>query len=120
MNISELLITILIAFGVGKISEHQSPKYYDLETIDGNVYNIKVEKKSRYACPLHCKADHYHHVIIVEDQMNLTTDFYNLFGFGSDNIYINSYEVVDLEEVKTNKDKKRSGLKTFDVQTYLP
>jgi hypothetical protein len=61
MNISELLITLLITFGIGKISEYQSPRYYDLETIDGNVYNIKVEKKSKYACPLHCKADHYHY-----------------------------------------------------------
>ena len=52
--------------------------------------------------------------------MNLANNFYNLFGFGTDDIYINSYEVVDLEEVKTNNDKKRSGLKTFEVQTYLP
>ena len=120
MNISELLITVLIAFGIGKISEHQSPRYYDLETIDGNVYNIKVEKKSKYACPSYCKADHYHHVIIVEDKMNLTSDFYNLFGFDSDNVYINSYEVANLEEVNIHDDKKRSKLKTLDVQTYLP
>ena len=120
MNISELLITVLIAFGIGKISEHQSPRYYDLETIDGNVYSIIVERKSKYACPLYCKADHYHNVIIVEDKMNLTSDFYNLFGFGSDNVYINSYEVANLEEVKTNDDKKRAKLKRLDVQTYLP
>ena len=120
MNITELLLTLLITFSIGKISEYQSPRYYDLETVGGNVYNIKIEKKSKYACPLYCKADHYHHVIIVEDKMNLTSDFYNLFGFGSDNVYINSYEVANLEEVKTHDDKKRTKLKTLDVQTYLP
>ena len=120
MNITELLVTVLITFTIGKISEYQSPRYYNLETINGNVYNIKVEKQSKYACPLHCKADHYHNVIIVEDEINLHTDVYNIFGFGSDNVYINSYEVIDLAEVEINNKKERSKLKRFDVQTYLP
>ena len=39
MNIPEMIMTILISIGIGKFSEYQSPKYYELETVDGNVYN---------------------------------------------------------------------------------
>ena len=44
MNIAEMIMTVLITVGIGKFSEYQSPKYYELETIDGNVYNVKIEK----------------------------------------------------------------------------
>jgi len=120
MSITELLLTVLISLGIGKISEHQSPRYYDIETIDGSMYSIKIEKRTKYACPVHCRTDHYHNVIIEEDKINLTSNSYNLFGFGGEIVYINSYEVVNLEEVKINENKKHSGLKTFNVQTYLP
>jgi len=120
MNIPEMLLTILIAFGIGKISEYQSPKYYDLETVNGNVYSVKVEKKSAYACPLHCKAEHYHNVIISEDSIESDDYFYSLLGLGSEQMYINSHEVIDLVEVNINKDKKKSELKMLNVQTYLP
>ena len=69
MNIPEMIMTILISIGIGKFSEYQSPKYYELETVDGNVYNVKVEKNHKYACPLHCKADHYHNVILTENDI---------------------------------------------------
>ena len=120
MNIPEMLITILIAFGVGKISEYQSPKYYELETINGSVYSVKIEKKSSYACPLYCKADHYHNVMILEDTSDSDNDFYSLLGLGGDEMYINSHEIVDFVEVDLNKNKKRSELKMLNVQTYLP
>ena len=70
MNIPEMIMTILISIGIGKFSEYQSPKYYELETVDGNVYNVKVEKNHKYACPLHCKADHYHNVILTENEID--------------------------------------------------
>ena len=120
MNIPEMLLTILVVFGIGKISEHQSPKYYELETINGNLYAVKVEKKTTYACPLHCKAEHYHNVIVSEKKVESDDYFYSLLGLGSEQMYINSYEVVDFVEVDLNKDKKKSELKMLNIQTYLP
>ena len=75
MNIPEMIMTILITVGIGKFSEYQSPKYYELETVDGNVYNVKVEKNHKYACPLHCKADHYHNVILTGSKEAMSANY---------------------------------------------
>ena len=120
MNIPEMIMTILISFGIGKFSEYQSPKYYELETVDGNVYNVKVEKNHKYACPLHCKADHYHNVILTENDIDYSNGSYVLMGLGQETVYINSYEVADYSKINTKKDKKKSEIKPFNVQTYLP
>ena len=120
MNIPEMIMTILITIGIGKFSEYQSPKYYELETVDGNVYSVKVEKKHKYACPLHCKAAHYHNVILTDDDIDYSNGSYVLMGLGSEDVYINSYEVAEYVKVDLNKGKKRTELKTLNVQTYLP
>ena len=46
--------------------------------------------------------------------------FYNIKGFESDESYLNSYAVMDVEEIKINNKKKQQELKKIDVQTYLP
>ena len=120
MNIPEMIMTILITIGIGKFSEYQSPKYYELETVNGNVYSVKVEKNHKYACPLHCKADHYHNVILTDDDIDYSNGSYVLMGLGSDDVYINSYGVAEYAKVDLNKGKKRTELKTLNVQTYLP
>ena len=40
----EIIMSVLIAFGVGKYSEITGPKYYELATEDGKVYNVKIQK----------------------------------------------------------------------------
>ena len=41
-------------------------------------------------------------------------------GLGSEDMYINSYEVAEYEQISLNKGKKRTELKPLNVQTYLP
>jgi len=120
MNIMEMIMTIIITIGIGKFSEYQSPKYYELETVDGSVYSVKVEKNHKYACPLYCKADHYHNVILTDKDIDYTNGSYVLMGLGSEDMYINSYEVAEYEQISLNKGKKRTELKPLNVQTYLP
>ena len=120
MNIAEMIMTVLITVGIGKFSEYQSPKYYELETIDGNVYNVKIEKNHKYACPLRCKADHYHNVILTENDIDYSNGSYVLMGLGEETLFINSYEVADYVKINTKKNKKKSQVKPFNVQTYLP
>ena len=117
----DFIITIILAFGIGKISDINSPKHYDLITSEGKTVNVLIEKNARYACPLHCASDHYHKTIKLEtdDADKRENDiFYVLYGFGSESIYLNSYEVVDLHKVDTNK--KPQKIENINVQTYLP
>ena len=114
----DIIITIIIALGIGKISDINAPKHYDLITSEGKTVNVLIEKNARYACPLHCGSDHYHKTIKSEGDVNGKDIFYTLYGFGSKNIHLNSYEVVDLYKVETNK--KPQKIENINVQTYLP
>jgi len=120
MITKEIIMTILIAFGVGKYSELTGPKYYELATEDGKVYNVKVHKNTKYACPLHCDVDHYHKVLMVDEDEALEVDSYNIVGYGKDQMYINSYAVSNIHQIDLNDGKEPTKLKKFNVQTYLP
>ena len=117
----ELLMTLLIAFGIGKYSESKAPKYYEIITEEGKSYNIQVDKEQKYACPLYCGADHYHRALLLDERdIEEFLDFYNIEGFQNDNFHLNSYAVIDVEEINLDTGKKKQELKKIDVQTYLP
>ena len=116
----ELIMTLLIVFGVGKYSESKAPKYYEIITEEGKSYNIQIDKKQKYACPLHCGADHYHKALIVGKKVGEISDFYNIEGFDGEDFYLNSYVVIDTEEIIMDTGKKQQELKKLNVQTYLP
>ena len=116
----ELILTVLIALGIGKYSESQSPRYYEMITETGKIYNIKVDKKSKYACPLHCAVDHYHQVLILDDNILHNTDYYTIKKNDRDDIYVNAHNIVEVNEIATNKNNKGKKLKKINIQTYLP
>ena len=99
----ELIMTLLIVFGIGKYSESKSPKYYDIVTEEGKTINIMVHKNSKNPCPTHCEADHYHRTVISNDRITYDNIFYTLSGFNSNDLIINSYEVVDVIKIEINK-----------------
>ena len=41
-------------------------------------------------------------------------------GLGEETLFINSYEVANYVKINTKKNKKKSQVKPFNVQTYLP
>ena len=113
----ELIMTLLVVFGIGKYSELNSPKYYELITEDGKTHKIKIDKNS-YACPLSCLADHFHYAILL-DEDEQSVDVYNVERIRGDDIFLNSYAVITSEEIKKKKSKNKK-LKKLDIQTYLP
>lgn len=116
----ELIMTLLIVFGIGKYSESKAPKYYEIITEQGKSYNIQIDKEQKYACPLHCGADHYHRALLLDKEVEDFLDFYNIEGFETDHFYLNSYAVIDAEQINMDSGKKKQELKKLDVQTYLP
>ena len=116
----ELVMTLLIVLGIGKYSESKAPSYYEIITEGGKSYNVQIDKEQKYACPLHCGADHYHRALVLDEEVEEFFDFYNIKGFDSDDSYLNSYAVIDVEEIKIDNGKKKQELKKLNVQTYLP
>jgi len=116
----ELIMTLLIVFGIGKYSESKAPKYYEIITEEGKSHNIRIDTDQKYACPLHCGADHYHQALILKEEVQELLDFYTIEGFETDDFYLNSYAVIDLEEIIMDSGKKHQELKPLDAQTYLP
>ena len=116
--IKDLIFPVIVALAIGKISELKSPKYYDIVTENGKTINIMVHNNSKNPCPTHCEADHYHRTVISNDRITYDNIFYTLSGFNSDDLIINSYEVVDLIKIEMNK--KPQKLENISVQTYLP
>ena len=114
----DLIITLILALGIGKISDIHSAKNYDLITSEGKTMNISIEKNAKYACPIHCGSDHYHKAVMSDHKINESDIFYTLYGFGSSNVYLNSYEIVDLNKVESKK--KPQKIENINVQTYLP
>ena len=114
----DLIITLILALGVSKISDIHSPKNYDLITSEGKTINISIEKNARYACPVHCASDHYHKTITSGDDIDGSEIFYTLYGLGSEDVHLNSYEVVDLYRAASKK--KPQKIENINVQTYLP
>lgn len=116
--LKDILIPVIIAIGIGKISELQSPKYYDIITDDGKVVNIMVNKNMKHACPAHCAISHYHKTLLLENRIEYNNLFYILSGFKDEEISINSYKVVEMNEVRLSK--KPQKIENISVQTYLP
>jgi len=116
----ELLMTLLIVVGIGKYSEAKAPKYYEMITEDGKTHSIQIDKAQIDVCPLHCGANHYHRALLIDKEIGLFLDFYNIEGFENEGSYLNSYAIIDFEEIKMKKRTKHQELKKIDVQTYLP
>ena len=116
----ELIMTLLIVFGIGKYSESKAPKYYEIITSEGKSHNIQIDKEQKYACPLHCGAEHYHKALIKDKEVQEFLDYYTIKGFETDSFYLNSYAVIDSEEIIMTSENKHQELKPLNVQTYLP
>ena len=117
---AELIISLLIALGVGQYSKHVSPDYYIMITENGKEYNIKVDSNQKFACPIHCAADHYHNINITDNIEELDFYHYYIVEAESDKVYINNELISETIYVDKKKNSKPTKLKMFNVQAYLP
>ena len=116
----ELIMSIVFVLGIGKYSESKAPKLYQMITEDGKTHNVQVEKNQKNVCPLHCGADHYHRALLLDNDIDIFLEIYTLENFLDNDSYLNSYAIIDLEEVIVEKNRNPQELKKIDVQTYLP
>ena len=117
---TEFLLSLLLALGIGKYSNHVSPDYYTMITEQGKEYNLKVDTKHNRPCPIHCGADHFHSVLLLDGNSEADYYHYHIVGFESNNVIVNSESIVDIESVDMSNKEKPEKLKMINVQTYLP
>ena len=61
-QLTEIIITVLMVMGIGRISESIQPKQYYAILETGKIMQIEVGLFNRYACPKKCSIVHFHRV----------------------------------------------------------
>ena len=117
---TEFLLSLLLALGIGKYSNHVSPDYYTMITEEGKEYNIRIDSKHNRPCPIHCSVDHYHSVVVADSISEVDLYHYFMIGYESSDVYVNSESIVEIHNIDMSKNDKPEKLKMFNVQTYLP
>ena len=103
-----MIFAVLLFFGVGKYSEYNDPKYYEMLDVNGQTHYVQVTKDKDFSCPSHCSINHYHKALIKTENM-VETNNYFIKNFGKNKMKLNSYDIVYFESIKRNK-KSRSQL----------
>tara|TARA_Y100000588_G_C13777204_1_gene720739 strand:+ start:23 stop:409 length:387 start_codon:yes stop_codon:yes gene_type:complete len=111
-QITELILTVLMVMGIGKISETIQPKQYYAVLESGKIMQVEVSRFNRYACPKNCSIGHFHRVHVSKDhQLNhpesiqmMVEDEKKLLPLSIEN-----HKIVDFFEIKTEKNKKKKG-----------
>ena len=58
------IVLIIMASSIGIFHDTNKPTEYELQMEDGTNTHLVLQKNSKYACPLYCGVDHYHHAVI--------------------------------------------------------
>ena len=67
-QITEIILTVLMVMGIGRISETIQPKQYYAILETGKIMQIEVSRFNRYACPKKCSIAHFHRVHVCRDE----------------------------------------------------
>ena len=65
---SETVIIIIMAAGIGLYLDTNKPTQYELNMEDGTQTEVVLQKNSSYACPLYCAAEHIHIAVTCKDK----------------------------------------------------
>ena len=109
---SETIIILLAAFGIGFYNEANGPAQYELELEDGNKASVIIKKNGKYSCPSYCDVQHSHVVELCSD--GCTKHHHNKYihNFNADKVTasINKMKYCDhdingLKKISLNKKK---------------
>ena len=106
----DMIFTVLLFFGIGKYSELNDPKYYEMMDANGQIHYVQITKEKNFSCPAHCSINHYHKTLIKTNDM-IETNNYFINNFGNNEMKLNSYEIVYFETIKRDKKPGKSILK---------
>lgn len=123
-QITELIITVLMFMGVGKISETIQPKQYYAILETGKIMQVEVSKFNRYACPKNCSIAHFHRVHICKDQHLNHPELIQMMVQDKKQlmpISIGNNAIVDFFEIDTkDKDRKKGSKIPFKLGNQFP
>ena len=101
----DMIFTLLLFFGIGKYSEYNDPKFYEMLDVNGQTHYVQITKDKDFSCPYHCSINHYHKALIKTENMVETSNYF-IKNFGKSKMKLNSYDIVYFESIKRNKKKK--------------
>ena len=109
-QLTEIIITILMVMGIGRISESIQPKQYYAILETGKIMQIEVGLFNRYACPKKCGIAHFHRVHVCRDEhldhpeliQMMIQDKKKLIP-----ISIGNSKIIDLVEILPEKSKRK-------------
>ena len=67
----ETFLIVLIATGIGIYHDTNKATRYALNMEDGSKTHIMLKNDNHYACPLYCQADHIHHAIVCDNDLEI-------------------------------------------------
>lgn len=104
---SNLLLSLLVAFYIGYQVDENKMKKYDMIDESGQILKVQFSKTNQYSCPLECGIDHYHYTKKTDNSRS--DDFWSIRvydeldgrkKFNINGADINTYKVIE-------KSKKR-------------
>jgi len=124
IRIIEITTTMLIIMLGGKINDFYKSDLIELHLSNGNVQYVEINKKNNYSCPKTCKANHFHHTLILENVLNKMNYNITYNNKESDKISLNDIEVLKVFEIieqKKNKKNKISKVKRnrLNIQNFI-
>ena len=108
IKIIEIAITMLVIMVSDKINDIYKDPLMELHLNNGKISLVKLIKSNVYSCPKECKADHYHHTLLSENE----TSNYNLI-YKNKLLYFNGIKVINVFKIteKRKIDKKNKKIK---------
>ena len=110
---SETIIMLLAAFGIGFYHDATGSKQYELELTDGNKASVIIKKNGKYSCPSYCDIQHSHMVEVCGDGCTKHHHNHYIHNFRNENVTTASikqmtygeHDIHTLKKVSLNKKK---------------
>jgi hypothetical protein len=123
-QITELLLSILMAMGIGKFSETMQPKQYYAILETGRIMQVEVSRFNNYACPKNCSILHFHRVHVCKDQHLNHPELIQMMVHDEKQMHpisIGNHKIVDFFEITKNNKKSKKGSKVpIQLGNQLP
>ena len=105
------IFLIIMASSIGIFHDTNKPTEYELQMEDGTNTHLVLQKNSKYACPLYCGVDHYHHAVVCEDENQIEKNLF-VYHISEENenglaTYCSNLKILSMSKLtmKRSKDK---------------
>ena len=114
IKLLEIATTMVIFLLVNKAEDYYSSDLIELHLLNGNIEYVKVNKSNKYSCPKSCSINHFHDVLILENETKVENEGnYSLFYNNKNKIFLNGINIINaFEIIETKKSKKNKVSKT--------